>query len=381
MIVFGDGDQEKLAAKIKVIGVGGGGCNAVNSMIGCESEGVDYIAANTDSQVLSLSRAPVRLQLGDQITKGLGAGADPQIGRKAALEDRDRIREVLEGADMVFVTAGMGGGTGTGGAPVVSEVARELGTLTVAVVTRPFGFEGPRRARQAEEGLIALRKNCDTLIVISNQKLLNVVPRKTPLTQAFKIADDVLRQAVQGIAGLVLVPGLVNVDFADVRTVMSHTGRAVMGMGVARGDKRAVEAAEQAIASPLLEDMTVQGAKGVLVNITGGEDLSLFEVEEASQIIREAAHPDANIIFGSVVLEKALEEVKVTVIATGFEELELSELGQESGAHTPGVRGKMSRLLETPSLFKKVGSLEVKSNNGFSSEEEWEVPTFMRRKQ
>ncbi|HLB01978.1 MAG TPA: cell division protein FtsZ, partial [Nitrospiria bacterium] len=264
MLIFDEVDQDTHSAKIKVVGVGGGGCNAINTMIGCSLEGVEFIAANTDSQALGLSKAHTRLQLGAQLTRGLGAGANPQVGRDAALEDADRIRELLQGADLVFVTAGMGGGTGTGAAPVISEMAREVGALTVAVVTRPFQFEGGKRIRQAEEGLKNLRKVCDTLIVIPNQRLLGVVDRGTSLIEAFKVVDDVLRQAVQGIADLITIPGLVNVDFADIRTVMSHMGRAVMGMGISKGENRAVQAAHRAISSPLLGDMSIDGARGVL---------------------------------------------------------------------------------------------------------------------
>jgi cell division protein FtsZ len=344
-------------------------------------EGVEFLAANTDSQALTLSKAPVRLQLGAQLTRGLGAGANPDIGRDAALEDADRIREALQGADLVFVTAGMGGGTGTGAAPVIAEMAREVGALTVAVVTKPFEFEGGKRIRQAEEGLRNLRKVCDTLIVIPNQRLLGVVDRGTRLTQAFKVADDVLRQAVQGIADLIVVPGLVNVDFADVRSVMSHMGRAVMGMGVSKGDKRAVQAAHRAISSPLLEDTSIDGAKGVLINISGGEDLTLHDVTEAAAIIREAADPEANIIFGSVIHERLTEEIIVTVIATGFEKgspstLPISE--EEMIFKTQSAKKAASKLLEHPTLFRKESILESSGKKGYT-EEEWDVPAYLRR--
>lgn len=384
MLLFDETDQESRKAKIRVVGVGGGGCNAVNTMISCALKGAEFVAANTDAQALNLSRAPLRLQLGTQLTRGLGAGADPRMGREAAIEDRDRIREALQGADMVFVTAGMGGGTGTGAAPVISEIARESGALTVGVVTRPFQFEGGRRLRQAEEGLRELAQACDTLLVISNQRLLEVVPRGTPLTQAFKIADDVLRQAVQGIADLIVVPGLVNVDFADVRTVMSYMGRAVMGMGSSSGEKRAVEAAYQAISSPLLEDMSIDGARGVLINISGGANLTLHEVTEASLIIQEAADPDANIIFGSVVDEAREDEVVVTVIATGFDAVQdAAPVNAEAVPGSRTLRGTGprpgARVLERPALSRRFTTSEPALTRGLNGEDEWDVPTFIRR--
>jgi cell division protein FtsZ len=305
-------------AKIKVIGIGGGGSNAINSMIQAHVEGVEFIVANTDMQALSSSLAPTKMQLGNMLTKGLGAGANPEIGKRAALEDIERISEILDGADMVFVTAGMGGGTGTGAAPVITSVAKEKGCLTVAVVTKPFLFEGKRRLVQAETGLRELRSSVDTLITIPNQRLLSVVGKQTSLRDAFRICDDVLRQAVQGISDLITVPGLINLDFADVQTVMSEMGMALLGTGVARGDNRAVEAAQKAISSPLLEESSIEGARGVLINITGGSDLTLFEVNEASSIIKEVAHEDAQIIFGSVIDENMQGEIRVTVIATGF---------------------------------------------------------------
>jgi cell division protein FtsZ len=382
MLLFDEVDQDTHSAKIKVVGVGGGGCNAINTMIECAPDGVEFVAANTDAQALTLSKAHTRLQLGNQLTRGLGAGANPKVGRDAALEDVEKIREILQGADMVFVTAGMGGGTGTGAAPVISEVARGMGCLTVAVVTKPFQFEGGKRVRQAEEGLKELRKVCDTLIVIPNQRLLGVVDRNTPLIQAFKVVDDVLRQAVKGIADLIVVPGLVNVDFADVRTVMSHMGRAVMGMGVSKGEKRAVQAAYQAISSPLLEDTSIQGAKGVLINISGGPDLTLYDVTEASTIIQEAADPEANIIFGSVIHEQLSDEVVVTVIATGFDQetpsTTLGGLANEVTAKTQPVKETNSRLLDRPAFLRKVGTLESAGKKGYT-EDEWDVPTYLRR--
>jgi cell division protein FtsZ len=308
-----------LGARIKVLGVGGGGGNAVNRMIDAQLRGVEFIAANTDLQALHKCRAPVKLQLGNLLTKGLGAGADPEVGRKAALEDTERILETLEGADMVFLTAGLGGGTGTGAAPIIASLAAEIGALTVAVVTKPFGFEGRRRMQLAERGVDELRGAVDTLITIPNERLLNFVERGTPLFEAFRIADDVLRQAVQGISDLITIPGEINVDFADVRTIMTGMGMALMGTGVAKGEHRALEAAQRAISSPLLEETSIQGARGVLINISGGHDLTLHEVAEAARIISDAVDPDANIISG-MVIEPGLEDaMKVTVIATGFD--------------------------------------------------------------
>ena len=305
-------------ATIKVVGVGGGGGNAINRMIEAGLQGVEFISMNTDAQALSISKAPRKVQLGEKLTKGLGAGSNPEIGEKAAEESREQIREVLEGADMVFITAGMGGGTGTGGAPIVAQVAREVNALTVAVVTRPFTFEGRRRAQQAEAGIEKLEAQVDTLITIPNDRLLQVVEKKTSIQDAFRVADDVLRQGVQGISDLIIVPGLINLDFADVKTIMSSAGSALMGIGIGTGEERAVEAARKAIASPLLE-ASIEGAKGILFNITGSETLGLHEVNAAAEIIAEAADPDANIIFGAVIDESMKDEVRVTVIATGFD--------------------------------------------------------------
>jgi cell division protein FtsZ len=306
------------SARIKVIGIGGGGSNAVNRMVGSGLDGVEFIVANTDLQALRSNRAPVKLQIGGKLTKGLGAGADPNVGRSAALEDTERIIQALDGADMVFVTTGLGGGTGTGAAPVIASLATELGALTIAVVTKPFRFEGKKRLIQAERGLEALRDCVDTIITIPNERLLSIIDRTTPLTDAFATADDVLRQAIQGISDLILVPGLINLDFADVKTIMSGMGFAMMGTGVADGQDRAVEAARKAISSPLLEGASVNGARGVIINVTGGPDLSLIEVSEASSIVQEAADEDANIIFGAVVDPTLTGQVKITVIATGF---------------------------------------------------------------
>jgi len=318
VLEFDDIDINQFAT-IKVIGVGGGGNNAVNRMISAGLQGVEFVAVNTDAQALKYSQAMVKMQIGAKLTKGLGAGANPEIGKKAAEESQDEIRKSLEGADMVFVTAGMGGGTGTGAAPIVAEIAKELGALTVGVVTRPFTFEGRKRADQAEKGIAELRSKVDTLIVIPNDRLLQVADKQTSITDAFRIADDVLRQGVQGISDLIAVPGLINLDFADVKTIMRETGSALMGIGRATGEKRAAEAAKMAISSPLLET-SIEGAKGVLLNITGGSNLGLFEVNEAAEIISAAADPEANIIFGAVIDESLQDEVRVTVIATGFDQ-------------------------------------------------------------
>jgi cell division protein FtsZ len=304
-------------ASLKVVGVGGGGTNAVNRMIAAGLRGVDFIAMNTDAQALSQSNAQTKIQLGARLTKGLGAGGVPEVGLKAAEESRDAIAAALKGADMVFITAGLGGGTGTGGTPVVAECAKEAGALTVGVVTKPFSFEGRRRATQAERGLADLRDKVDTLITIPNDRLLAVVDRKTPIVEAFRVADDVLRQGVQGISDLIAVPGLINLDFADVKAVMLDTGSALMGIGVGTGDDRCTDAAKAAISSPLLE-ASIEGAKGVLLNITGGPDLGLFEVTDAAAIVAEACDEDANIIFGAVIDEGLKDQVRVTVIATGF---------------------------------------------------------------
>src|SRR5215468_4066791 len=313
--------DEVLQARIVVFGVGGGGGNAVNTMIGAHLDGVEFVCANTDCQALDANLAPLKIQLGNDVTRGLGAGANPEVGRQAAIESVERIKEVLTGADMVFVTAGMGGGTGTGGAPVIARLAKEAGALTVGVVTKPFLFEGKKRRRQAEDGIVALEAAVDTLITIPNQRLLSVAGQSTTMLDAFRRADEVLLNAVQGISDLITVPGLINVDFADVRTIMSCMGRALMGTGRAKGDRRAIEAAQQAISSPLLEDVSIDGATGILINITGGPDLTLFEVNEASSLIQEAAHDEANIIFGSVIDPNIKEEVRITVIATGFDKL------------------------------------------------------------
>ena len=314
------GGNELLGARIKVVGIGGGGGNAVNTMIASGLPGIEFIAANTDLQALGVSLAPLKLQIGAQLTKGLGAGGNPDIGRQAALDDSEVIRDHLAGADMVFLTAGMGGGTGTGGAPVVARLAKEQGALTVAVVTKPFQFEGRKRTRQAEDGMRELKDAVDTLIAIPNQRLLAVAGRNTSLLDTFKKADDILLQAVRGISDLITVHGLINLDFADVRSIMAEMGMAMMGAGSASGENRAVEAAQKAISSPLLEDISIHGARGVLINITGSHDLSLHEISEAATLIQKEAHEDANIIFGAVIDEQIGDEIRITVIATGFGE-------------------------------------------------------------
>ena len=330
------GSMEQSPAKIKVIGVGGGGSNAVNRMIAAQLRSIDFIAANTDVQALRRSLAPTKLQLGQGLTRGLGAGGNPEIGRKSALEDTEGILELLDGADMVFITAGLGGGTGTGAAPILASLAAEIGALVVAVVTKPFGFEGRRRLQLAERGVEELRNTVDTLITIPNERLLSFVDRGTPLAEAFLIADDVLRQAVQGISDLITMPGEINVDFADVKSIMTGMGMALMGTGIAKGENRALEAAQRAISSPLLEETSIEGARGVLINIAGGRDLTLHEVAEAARIISDAVDPDANIISGMVIDESMGDEMKVTVIATGFDQTR--ERPSELPAMIPMVR-------------------------------------------
>jgi cell division protein FtsZ len=328
-------EDRRAGARIKVVGVGGGGSNAVSRMVQSGFEGVEFLVANTDLQALQVNPAPVKIQMGGKLTKGLGAGADPDVGRQAALEDTDKLIQALDGADMVFVTTGLGGGTGTGAAPVIASLASELGALTIAVVTKPFKFEGRRRQQQAEAGLDALRDCVDTVITIPNERLLAIIERQTTLNDAFMTADDVLRQAIQGISDLILVPGLINLDFADVKTIMSGMGIAMMGTGIAEGDTRAMDAAQRAISSPLLEGASVEGARGVIINVTGGPDLSLLEVSEASTIIQEAAHEDANIIFGAVIDPKLQGRVKITVIATGFDRAGAARTPSSSASQTP----------------------------------------------
>ncbi len=369
-IRFSFEDQPVTGASIKVIGVGGGGCNAVNRMIEAGIEGVEFIAANTDVQALRQSLAPRRLQLGEKLTKGLGAGSDPEVGCKAALEDTEKILEVLEGADMVFVTAGLGGGTGTGGAPVVASLASGLEALTVAVVTTPFHFEGRRRREQAERGLHELRESADTVITIPNERLLSTAPAGTSLFEAFRFADDVLRQAVQGISDLITIPGVINLDFADVRTIMTGMGMALMGTGIADGDDRAVTAARRAISSPLLEDTSIEGARGVLINISGPLSMTLQEVSEANRIIQEAAHPDAHIIFGAVCDEGLGNRVKITVIATGFDSQRPASRADESRPFNI-VRPSRYDFGRQPE--------EAFPNRPSRSDDLLEIPTFIRR--
>ncbi len=389
-------EQTSLGARIKVIGIGGGGGNAVNTMISAKLTGVDFVVANTDVQALDASRAPVKLQLGEKITKGLGAGANPEIGRRAALEDQERIREYLTEADMIFITAGMGGGTGTGGAPIIARLAREVGALTVGVVTKPFIFEGKKRLRQAEEGIQELKESVDTLIVIPNQRLLSIAAKTTTMLEAFQKADDILFQAVRGISDLIITPGLINLDFADVRTVMAEMGLALMGAASASGENRAVEAAQKAISSPLLEDLSIHGARGVLINITGGPDLALYEVNEAATMIQEEAHEDANIIFGAVIDDRMKEEIRITVIATGFGEKEEPKPVVESiAASTNSSKGKKIVHLGTivddefPTWHRKKQDGEDSESPGierptvqFSPDEDddkFDIPTILRK--
>ncbi|MET0515572.1 MAG: cell division protein FtsZ [Nitrospiraceae bacterium] len=390
-------EDAQTPVRIKVIGVGGAGCNAINTMITGGLCRVDFIAANTDVQALERSNAAYRIQIGPERTRGLGAGAKPEVGRDAALESKDQIRESLVGADMVFVTAGMGGGTGTGATPIVASIARELGILTVAVVTKPFQYEGHRRMSHAEEGIRDLKRHVDTVLIIPNQRLLGIVDKATPLLDAFKVADDVLRQAIQGIADVITTIGLVNVDFADVRTIMSHTGRAVMGMGMARGATRATEAAQKAMCSPLLEEGSVEGARGVLLNITGGPNMSLHEVEEAASIVQHAADPEANIIVGQVINPEMGDDLVVTVIATGFEREDQplakpvaserlaprsghGRSGQQvlMGMHSSGDR--QAKDLDRPTFLRRMGDArEPVERVAVVADDEWDVPTFLRR--
>jgi len=409
-------DAEQSGARIRVVGAGGGGNNAVNTMIRSGMDGVDFIAANTDSQALAMSLAPVKVQMGQNLTRGLGAGANPEVGRSAALEAKERFAEILEGADMVFITAGMGGGTGTGAAPVIAEVARELGCLTVGVVTRPFVFEGRRRASQAEQGILELKAAVDTLITIPNEKLLELAGENLTMVDAFSRVDQILLNAVQGISDLVVVPGLINVDFADVRTVMQNRGMALMGTGRANGQNCAREAVHRAVSSPLLEEVAIEGATGILLNITGGPDMRLFEVSACARFVQEAAHEDANIIFGAVVDERMGEDLSVTVIATGFETR--AELATEQPLHAQRLRPedldipthirrntRLTELVSTPppaverpvpvpppparpaavaprpASAQPVRELQsvADSDLALSIEEEYDVPTFLRR--
>jgi cell division protein FtsZ len=376
-------EQERdLRARIKVIGVGGGGGNAIDTMIEAGLEGVEFFSANTDAQALSQSLAPTKVQLGD---RGLGAGADPSNGRMAAEQARERLREQLTGTDMVFVTAGLGGGTGTGGAPIIADVAKELGALTVAVVTKPFMFEGSVRRRQAEEGIEALHDVVDTLITIPNDRLLQLATKSTALRDAFRLADEVLLNAVQGISDLITVHGMINLDFADVRAIMDEMGMALMGTGRASGENRAIAAAEAAIANPLLEELSIKGARGVLINITGGPDMTLHEVHEAAMLIREEAHEDANIIFGSVIQENLKDELRVTVIATGLSEptarsRRVAEASDAAANVTP-IRPPLREEATPETLTESTLPTSAESKSSFLSpfEEEYDVPAFIRR--
>ena len=347
-------------AQIRVMGIGGGGSNAVNRMIEEGLQGVDFVAVNTDAQALMLCQAPKLLRIGDSVTRGLGAGGNPDEGRKAAEESQDEIRDVLQGSDMVFVTAGMGGGTGTGAAPVIARIAKEeLKALTIGVVTRPFAFEGAKRSRAATEGIESLKQVVDTLIVIPNDRLLEITEKRVSLTDAFRVADDVLRQGIQGITEVITVPGLINLDFADVKAIMQEGGAALMAVGRATGENRSIEAAQQAISSRLL-DITIDGARGILFNITGGDDLTLFEVNEAASIIRETAHPDVNLIFGAVIDDAMGDEVRITVIATGFD-------GEEKQERSPRVQAQ--RRMESQDIF-----------TGLVDRDNIEIPAFLRRR-
>jgi cell division protein FtsZ len=372
-------DRDLQTTVIKIIGIGGAGCNALDTMINYGLQGVELIAANTDIQDLQRCLAPVKLQLGEKLTRGMGAGGDPQIGREAAKESIDLIRDALQGAHMVFIVAGLGGGTGTGGAPIVAQVAKELGALTVAIVTKPFRFEGKKRRLQAEEGWQELKKAVDTIITIPNDRLLTISEKNTPLIQAFKKADEVLYQAAKGIADLIIMPGLVNLDFNDVKTIMSEMGMAIMGMGKASGERRALEAAQQAICNPLLEDVSIKGAKGVLINIAGGPDLTLYEVSEAASLIQEEASEEANIIFGAVIEEGLGDEVRVTVIATGLEE------PQQQKEFKPQVVLPEEDLsnIDVPAFMRKGKGLEEFSGFRFRSKRDQfrdrhDLPTFLR---
>ena len=371
-------------AKIKVIGIGGGGGNAINNMINANLRGVDFIAANTDAQALEISKATTKLQLGVNITKGLGAGANPEIGRSAALEDADKLRQALEGCDMVFVTAGLGGGTGTGGAPIVAQLAKEMGALTVAVVTKPFNFEGRQRMRAADSGIKELRDVVDTIITIPNNRLLSLAAKKATFLEMLKKADDILLYAVKGISDLITIPGLINLDFADVKTIMSEMGMALMGTGMASGEDRATEAAQKAISSPLLEDVSISGAKGVLMNISSGLDLTIDEVQEASSLIQKEAHEDANIIWGTVLDQGAGDELRVTVIATGIGEMDARpkpDLGVIHGS-------RRDDDLDIPTFLRRDrksedGRREPRRPMSYKDlpidEDELEIPTFLRR--
>ncbi|WP_243370044.1 cell division protein FtsZ [Geotalea sp. SG265] len=369
-------------AKIKVIGVGGSGGNAVNTMISSNVGGVDFIVANTDAQALRNSKAPMKIQIGGQLTKGLGAGANPTVGREAALEDREKLVESLKGADMIFIAAGMGGGTGTGAAPVIAEVAREVGALTVGVVTKPFSREGRQRLSKGEEGIKELKKHVDSLIVIPNDRLLGLAGKSMSILDAFKPSDDVLRQAVQGISDLITTSGLINVDFADVKAIMSERGMAMMGIGIGSGENRAVDAATRAISSPLLEDIDISGAKGVLVNISGSSAMTMDEFDAASRIIHEKVHEDANIIVGLVIDENLADVIKVTAIATGFgDRFDMEKTRQELKSVAPLVRNEINREIPTFIREKQQQRETFTRQRSFmiEDEEQYDIPTFLRK--
>jgi cell division protein FtsZ len=376
-------------ARIKVIGVGGGGNNAVNRMIEGGVQGVEFIAVNTDAQALNLSKAEIKMQIGAQLTKGLGAGANPEVGRKAVEESRRQLEDVLKGADMVFVTAGMGGGTGTGAAPAIAEISRELGALTIGVVTRPFGFEGRKRAANAANGIELMSQAVDTLIIVPNDRLLQIVDKRTPMIEAFREADNVLRQGVQGISDLIAVPGLINLDFADVKTIMSNQGTALMGIGVAKGEGRAVEAAKKAISSPLLET-SIDGAQGILMNITGGKDLSLYEVQEAADLVASAADKELNMIFGSIINENFKNEIMITVIATGFVDKMARTRTISSTSQVAKEAQKRSTAQSQPQRERSrereheqfIQEEPVHDNGGYGqeSEDSLDIPTFLRNR-
>lgn len=366
-------------ARIKVIGVGGGGNNAVNRMIEDGVQGVEFIAVNTDAQALKLSKAEIKMQIGATLTRGLGAGANPEVGRNAVEESRKQIQEVLKGADMVFVTAGMGGGTGTGAAPAIAKISRELGALTIGVVTRPFGFEGRKRATNAAAGIDLMREAVDTLIIVPNDRLLQIVDKKTPMIQAFREADNVLRQGVQGISDLIAVPGLINLDFADVKTIMSNQGTALMGIGMAKGKDRAVEAAKKAISSPLLET-SIDGAQGVLMNITGGSNLSLYEVQEAADIVSSAADKELNMIFGSIINEDFKDEIMITVIATGFSETELSSKKSAVVPSRDIHSRSQSQVLSRREQNVQEEAAPNQERQRQQTDDQLDIPTFLRNR-
>ena len=385
-------ENNELTAKIKVVGIGGGGGNAVNTMIAAGLSGADFIAANTDAQALKANASNIKIQLGEQVTRGLGAGANPEVGKKSALEDREKIREILEGSDMVFITAGLGGGTGTGAAPVIAQIAKEVGALTVAVVTKPFIFEGNRRMKQADEGLRELKAVVDTVITIPNQRLLAVAGKSTSMLDAFKKVDEVLLQAVKGISDLINVHGLINVDFADVKTIMSEMGMALMGTGMAEGENKALEAAQKAISSPLLEDIKIEGARGILINVAGGKDMSIFEVNEAAEKIKSEAHPDANIIFGAVIDDTLEDKMTVTVIATGLgsETRPISLVSVNGSGASPvqinAANPENQQFPEAADISNKTESKTIYIDRFSDKEEEedyeserYDIPTFMRK--